>query len=114
MRSCRGALSQLCWTCIASYAWGATGFIGGKWISNFRTIIDYKLCSRVCNSASGGRGLAEFVTVLVGGGGVAEFVTVLVGGGGCSRVCNSASGGRGVAGFVTVLVGGGRGVAEFV
>ena len=36
-------------------------------------------CSRVCNSASGGRGVAEFVTVLVGGG--------------CSRVCNSASGG---------------------
>ena len=51
-------------------------------------------CSRVCNSASGG-------------GGVAEFVTVLVGGGGCSRVCNNASGGGGVAEFVTVLVGGG-------
>ena len=37
-------------------------------------------CSRVCNSASGRGGVAEFVTVLVGGG-VAEFVTVLVGGG---------------------------------
>ena len=48
----------------------------------------------ITNSASGGRGVAEFVMLQ----------TLLVGGGGGSRVCqvtNSASGGRGVAEFVT-------------
>ena len=59
-------------------------------------------CSRVChitNYASGGRGVAEFVTLqtlLVGGRGVAEFVTLQTLLEGCSRVChikNSFSGG---------------------
>ena len=52
----------------------------------------------------------------MGGRGVAEFVQlVLVGGGGCSRVCTtSVSGGRGVAVFVQLVLVGGRGVAEFV
>ena len=64
---------------------------------------------QVANSASGGRGVAEFVIDYK----LSEW------GEGCSRVChitNSASGGRGVAEFVinSLLVGGTGRVAEFL